>query len=794
MPDINTTSVRNDAASMKLFLDSVNILGAIHSEDINDVYDKLHEIAGLVNADLSVSEAEMFDRGKLKKTALELMEKEKLIEKDGSGYKIADFKETEYFDRIYKIKYDLKVTESARAFSELCLKISDTNAFSFLFKDDGKAENLLSALKDDIKDFNFGERTIKGIFTPAETLYKACLDADREVRGERAPEITRNMISDEMKERTSGIMPAGVISVMNALDAFGGYAIVMARKDFVFTAEEKIREKRGVLGFITKKIPKVETALKDILKGADERLKRVYDEKYEGKNRMNDAETKILEYNKTTFGYEERGDNFAKILSDTNVFRCGISEYIPGWGTALHMSKADACYGMLALMKYMKPGLNGVECDFEKPVTDVSKEAKRLKNLISAHKDLDDIYKEIKNKFISAHRGAVVEMTRMRKEASLEPLDYREHFNSLYNNPDKTEKPFRSVGMDIEEWKKADVEDIYKDNEAVVVYHKDGIITGLFKGENKGVTADRDENGRADGMQTFTTMRSHEKNEYKDYCTKSMLKDGHDLKASHMVQNISEDKQLAIYQKLKNYMDMGYEVRKNGDRDFIFKDPETGKIFTITKDTPVRPDEITVSEERFAASIRDVMKNKLLIDIVVDKETEMELNKALKMINSSEFLKNIKDPYIDDAKKLDELKTEINLTGSESVIDPEKREKIIVELKEKGILENTLNENRDRFYKRVNEIKHLIHTDPILAACRCIDRKFVREGDIVVCRYENADITVDKEGNVFTSGGNRDIYNIAADVTESMESVKEYLGERDFYTSDRNHSDPDIEK
>lgn len=99
---------------------------------------------------------------------------------------------------------------------------------------------------------------------------------------------------------------------MNVVHAFAGYLIVMSRKDFIFRAEERIREHKGILGFLTKKIPPLEQAAKAALAGIDSFQKQIYEEKFAGKDKMNDVETAILEYNKRNYDSVERGINITE--------------------------------------------------------------------------------------------------------------------------------------------------------------------------------------------------------------------------------------------------------------------------------------------------------------------------------------------------------------------------------------------------------------------------------------------------------------------------------------------------
>lgn len=281
---------RSTVNSMKFFLAVINIMGQVHAESPKDVYDRLHELAGLNGVNLKETQLHMKNVDMYRMAALRALEDAGLIippskgdidvvigSRTGSGYIIPQQRQQKYYDCMYEIRYNQEVTRGAKALTETCKSFGERKVTEYLLeKIDGldNKDSLASLAAEDAADIK--DIAIDRIFSPAIEMYEGYLEADRLIRGEDAPEITRELVSSSAKEKTSGIKTVGLVSLMNAFETFKGYIIVAVRKDVLYKAEERIRERRGFLGFLTKEVPALERAAKAALAGIDGLCERAY--------------------------------------------------------------------------------------------------------------------------------------------------------------------------------------------------------------------------------------------------------------------------------------------------------------------------------------------------------------------------------------------------------------------------------------------------------------------------------------------------------------------------------------
>lgn len=745
---------RNTVNNMYFFLKVVNIMGAVHTESLKDVYDRLHQLAGLAGVDLSKSPGEVSYQEQFRRLAIKTMEESGLIHKTSSGYQIDEYRRQEYYDRMYELRYNKEISKSARDLAKLCKTLNESAIVSFLFGKSESEKSFLQAAGDDAKDFTeINDRMIDKLFTPAIVMYDAYLEADREIRGKDAPEISRDMISDSMKEKTEHTDPAGMVSFMNGIHAFAGYLIVMSRKDFIFKAEERIRQHKGILGFLTKQIPPLEQAAKAALAGIDGFQKQIYHDKFAGKNKMNDIETAILEYNKTNYDSKDRGTNFVRCISQMNVFRCGISEHIPGWCRALHMTKLDTAYALIQLMRCMEPTVDGVQLSREQ-VRDMEAVKKQFDH-VRDEKRIDRMLKDLEAQFVNTHKEMVRQVNEMRKGGQLPPLDYQTHFNPMFNNPDIPAEPFRYEEMDYETWKSdaTDVEKIYREKTGIVIHFKDTLV-GLFRGESKGITALTDWYGFAKDMIPFHTFRSQERNSSKEICKDCFVDCAHKTMANELVSGEKDsDRSAALSQFVLKFLNMDYDVKKDYmEKSYSFTEPETKEKFVITKNTFVTREELPIPVQNFVTKMKDSLGKDILESAGISTEEKSDMLYAVRKAGAIPNGKYMHDPYLDKAKTVDDMLAEIRKTDPWDILDPAKRHEVVETLKAEWDIKAPEAGEQDRFFGRIEAAREVAKTDPQLAACRMIDESFVRDGDMIKGQCCGTEFTIDAEGNVAIEG------------------------------------------
>ena len=105
---------RNTVNRMYFFLKVVNIMGAVHTESLKDVYDRLHQLAGLAGVDLTKPPETVNYQEQFRHLALKTMEESGLIHQTSSGYQIDEYRKQEYYDRMYELRYNKEISKSAR--------------------------------------------------------------------------------------------------------------------------------------------------------------------------------------------------------------------------------------------------------------------------------------------------------------------------------------------------------------------------------------------------------------------------------------------------------------------------------------------------------------------------------------------------------------------------------------------------------------------------------------------------------------------------------------------------------
>lgn len=780
---------RNTVNRMYFFLKVVNIMGAVHTESLKDVYDRLHQLAGLAGVDLTKPPETVNYQEQFRHLALKTMEESGLIHQTSSGYQIDEYRKQEYYDRMYELRYNKEISKSARDLAKLCKALDESAIVSFLIGKTEAEKSFLQAAGEDVKDFtDIKDRLIDKLFTPAIIMYDAYLEVDREIRGKDVPEISRDMISESMKAKTEHTNPAGLVSFMNGLHAFAGYLIVMSRKDFIFQAEERIRQHKGILGFLTKQIPPLEQAAKAALAGIDGFQKQIYEEKFAGKNKMNDIETAILEYNKRNYNSIDRGTNFVQCISQMNVFRCGISEHIPGWCRALHMTKLDTAYALIQLMRRMEPTVDGVQLS-KKQVRDMEA-VKRQFDHVRDEKRIDRMLKDLETQFINTHKELVRQVNEMRKEGQLPPLDYQTHFNPMFNNPDIPAEPFRYEEMDCKTWESGttDVEKIFKEKAGIIIHFKDTLV-GLFRGELKGITALTDWHGFAKDMIPFHTFRSQERNSSKEICKDCFVDCAHRTMANELVSGEKNaDRSAALSQFVLKFLNMDYVVKKDYmEKSYSFTDPETKENFVITKNTFVARESLPIPVQNFVTNIKDSMGKDILESAGISSEDKSDMLYAVRKAEQIPNGKYMHDSYLEKAKTMDGMLAELRKIDPWDILDPVKKQEVAETLKAEWNIKTPEVGEQDQFFDRIKTARELAKTDPQLAACRMIDESFMRDGDMIKGQCCGTEFTIEADGNVAIEGRLTD--------QRAMEVLQELYEIADSFSRDdgKGLDDPGIE-
>ena len=866
--------------SMYLFLKVVNILSTAQFESVRDMHERLYQIAALTGVDLQKTVEQMAKSDRLKETAIESMENVKLIQKNptGRGYRIVPGMESEYYAKIFEMRYNREIAKSARDTAVICRKISKlaiikkiadfsnidikgllmdvigkaipdrdgegnqstadnmatksnadrANALQEAAKavpvlDEKGAELLLDiskAIGKDVADTaKIKDIFFDRLFNTGIEIYDSYLEADREIRGKNAPKVTIDMLSPDKQEEFKGINPGKFVSLMNGLKMFAETLIVETRAGFVFRNVENIREGRGVLGYIAQKNKGFSEKAENVLMKFDKVLSPDKEDKAKGnfltrtlrnkaektvsrfilrneendgkenreaqdkkeapdssskvpskapdklgdinedfdrlmKKTMYETEMEIMDYNRDHRKSWDRGMNFAMCMRGMNVFRCGISEYIPGWCRALHMTKADSAYSFAYMLTYMKPTIDGVVLSKDK-VRDTDRYFKQLDAIKSGDR-LEKIAKQLEDEFVKAHRDAVIEVAKMRDEAQLPQLSYQEHFNPLFNNPTMKAKPFQYEEMDMATWKsgKTDVEAIYKEKEGIVVHYKDTLV-GLFKNEDNGIVALKDRvSGLAKDMLSFVTSRSQMFNDSKDICENQFTVCSHGIMVKDFVKDEPNSGRRPHLDKFLNeYYKMGYEVKKaySENREYIIKDPLFKESFTINKDTFISKDHEPTEVSNFVERIKDRIGDKLMAEAGISKNAAFDMQYNARKVSLKPNGKYMRDPYLGKAKTLDQMFSKIRQECKDDILDPKKRQEAINDLKKIGIVAPT-KEEEQHFYDRLEANRILARTDPQLAACRMIDESFERDGDMIKGQCCGTEFTIEADGNVAIEG------------------------------------------
>lgn len=549
---------------------------------------------------------------------------------------------------------------------------------------------------------------------------------DKEIRPGKSA-ITIDQISGELRRELEKKRKTWSISLVNGGKTIIGDAVVNTRRGImdVILKLQKRAERKDVSKEDSERIKRT---INKILK-ADEAIRSVYNVKYKEVNGMSDMRMSIITSRlaEVKSGKDRsaraRGKEFAHVMSQQNLFRCGISQNIPGWLHAIHVEPEDSAWAIAYLKAGQTATKDGVIWDAEKAEASVEQVHHRFMKGVTLESDrFDKLFENFKDSFVKEHSKLIEEVVESRKKEGLRPLDYRVHFNPIFNNPEiKNEFQWESVGV------KEYLSDQYSQEQAfgekgldAIIVVRNNTVSMIVKGEESNlVSAYIGENGYAKKMESAThTIMFDDAGKRSNYEVFQVR--WNSLEEWNILQRIVDERERAkSVQVLRECLPFGYTAQMEDNR-ICFYDRDGKYAFTFDMNDPM-PGGKSLRVSQYCERVRSEFIQALEQD-AGGKSIISRASHDIEKIYKDRMYALVIDPYIDKAKELCDILAKARTISESTILDPDERRKafskIRMELKNVGI--ENLSREQDVFCNRMTVIKELHKSDPLLAWTKLI--------------------------------------------------------------------------
>ena len=786
-----------NARNLYFILQILNIFKDVNTRDMKETYDKFMTATAIAGVDIKLDVAKIMSDGKRREEALNNLVKEGLVVFDRAErtYRIADYRQQEYYDCIYEAKFNEMNARMCSRMSGVLWKALAPDALK-------KLEEALPILKNNslvkagAEKITGDDETIAKLraltFNRAADVFNSYALADKLIRPDE-PEIGREMVSPSMKAKTGHVHMMGVASVINGFRSFAGYLLVMGRLN-VFQIEEARRQERGKIHFIEKLFPKTEHVIDRGLHAIDNFLKAGSNLEFVNirQSEMNRVEMQIIDANKVQYQSSMRGMSFAQIMSTTNVFRCGRSEYIPGWCRAMHLTKMDTAWALVMMTCGIKADISGIKYE---PKSLDRRPEKMMRPFYALQKDPKRFDKELKKleaKFVETRNALLSEVTVKREEGHLPPLDPQIHFNPIFDNskpdPKHPEEPFLFQDIGFSDWqsKNFDVEKFFEKKNCLVVHFKD-TITALFKEETRSITGLLGMSGHTvDIMPCFNEL-THLSNDLKKECSEIVKYNAYGLKINDLINMYDSEYKNTIIKSdaghrkqlnelIKQLMYDGYQIDKEPIiKQYIVTDPDGHLCFKFGAKENLNSWNTQMPNDmfRYVGKVRSKVECEIVNTLGLDAAQRNRLKRIYQTVHDNPELKYFRSEETERAERFQKLQRDINQIPTKSLLNLSERDTVIREIIGKHHIEPVSDKEFKKFQESIEQTKQEINQDRLLGMCRMIDPSFERDADGNIHGVVNGgQYTIDAQRWNLTMDGND------ANASKTCQALLEIINEQ----------------
>lgn len=197
-------------------------------------------------------------------------------------------------------------------------------------------------------------------------LLSGFLDVHKELFPEM-PKLCYEDISNEAKEKIGDRRNCWQISLVNGATSVFGSIVTITRGKLVKTLEKYRPEtsRREKEGQFLKRF--YQNAVVNLLTKGDAWLRTRYEASLSGVYKMDDICMQVYDLRLKNLERErdpkENGMDFAKAFSESNLWRCGISENIPGWFSYMQTGPEDRAWTLASLKAGIRVSEEGIKWD-----------------------------------------------------------------------------------------------------------------------------------------------------------------------------------------------------------------------------------------------------------------------------------------------------------------------------------------------------------------------------------------------------------------------------------------------
>ena len=785
-----------NARNLYFILQVLNVFKDVNTRDLKETYDKFMTATAIAGVDIKLDVEKIMSDEKRREEALNNLVKEGLVvfDKAERTYRIADYRQQEYYDCIYEAKFNEMNARMCSRMSGILWKVLAPDALKRLKKALPILKNN-SLVKAGAEKITGDDETIAKLraltFNRAADVFNSYVLADKLIRPDE-PEIGREMVSPSMKAKTGHVHMMGVASVINGFRSFAGYLLVMGRLN-VFQIEEARRQERGKIHFIEKLFPKTEHVIDRGLHAIDNFLKAGSNLEFVNirQSEMNRVEMQIIDANKVQYQSSMRGMSFAQIMSTTNVFRCGRSEYIPGWCRAMHLTKMDTAWALVMMTCGMKADISGIKYE---PKSLDRRPEKMMKPFYALQKDpkrFDQELKKLENKFVETRNALLSEVTVKREEGHLPSLDPQIHFNPIFDNskpdPKHPEEPFLFQDIGFSDWqsKNFDVEKFFEKKNCLVVHFKD-TITALFKHEDKSIAGLLSASGHTVDVMPYFNELTHLSNNWKRECGKIVKDNAYGLEISALstlcerqdrksTNKEETEHNIQLKALLKQLLKDGYTIDMNEQtKQYIVKEPSGDLCFKFSTKENLNSWDTQMPNEmfRYVGTVRSDLECNVMKALGLDAAQQERMDYIYQTIHNNPDLKYFCSEQTERAEQFQNLQCDINQVSTQSLLNLSERDIVTQSLIGKHHIESVSDKEFKTFQDDIEHIKQEISHDRLLGLCKTVDQSFVREEDgQIIGSIEGIKVTVSHQGQIIPEHiGNADQLKILGQLADVLQN------------------------
>ena len=309
-------------------------------------------------------------------------------------------------------------------------------------------------------------------------LLSGFLDVHKELFPEM-PKLCYEDISNEAKEKIGDRRNCWQISLVNGATSVFGSIVTITRGKLVKTLEKYRPEtsRREKEGQFLKRF--YQNAVVNLLTKGDAWLRTRYEASLSGVYKMDDICMQVYDLRLKNLERErdpkENGMDFAKAFSESNLWRCGISENIPGWFSYMQTGPEDRAWTLASLKAGIRVSEEGIKWDSSLAKAGAEKIYRAYMHGDPGYPRWKKDIARLEESLIHEHEAAKEQMEHLRAAHGRTRLSEYTSFNpDLANERERDEKE-KYFKTDEAGYLAADMNEVQKDHKYLCIRNGRGV-------------------------------------------------------------------------------------------------------------------------------------------------------------------------------------------------------------------------------------------------------------------------------------------------------------------------------